>query len=97
MASFEKIAVWGTSAPLVGNTKAIFDTGTTMIVGDPDGIKRLYDPLQFFGARYAPEYGDGLFTSTCCRLDATQRLISPSQSLATSTHPSPFILGGRKS
>lgn len=64
MASFEKIVMWGTSAPLVGKTNAVFDTGTTMILGDPAGIKRLYDPLLLFGARSAPEYGDGFFTST---------------------------------
>ncbi|KAH9984829.1 aspartic peptidase domain-containing protein [Russula vinacea] len=46
-------------------TNAVFDTGTTMILGDPAGIKRLYDPLLLFGARSAPEYGDGFFTIPC--------------------------------
>lgn len=49
---------------MVGQTETIFDTGTTQIIGDPDGIERLYAPLLPFGAMAAPQYGDGIYTST---------------------------------
>lgn len=44
--------------------EAIFDTGTTMTVGDPIGIEVFYAPLLRFGAQLAPEYGEGFYTST---------------------------------
>ena len=43
---------------------AIFDTGTTLIIGDPVGITDFYTALSPFGARPSPEYGVGLYTST---------------------------------
>ena len=46
------------------NINAIFDTGTTLILGDPARIAVLYDALLRFGARLSPEYGDGFYTST---------------------------------
>ena len=49
---------------MVGKTDAIFDTGTTQIVGDPEGIEQFYAPLIPYGALLAPEYGDGIYTST---------------------------------
>ena len=49
---------------VIGTTSAIFDTGTTLIVGDPAGIERFYAPLMVYGAIPAPEYGDGIYTST---------------------------------
>jgi cathepsin D len=45
----------------VQGTEAIFDTGTTLIIGDPARIALLY--LQIPGALPAPEYGVGLYTS----------------------------------
>jgi hypothetical protein len=43
---------------------AIFDTGTTMIIGDLNGITEFYAELSRFGALFSPEYGDGIYTST---------------------------------
>ena len=84
----------------VGLTEVIFDTGTSLIIGDPIGIERLYDPLHFYGARSAPEYGDGTYISTWARkaVDRTPHtLICLSQYLATLVLPSPCILEGRNS
>jgi hypothetical protein len=88
--------------PVVGKTAAIYDTGTTQFVGDPDSIKRFFEPLElFYGAQYAPQYGAGIYTSTSTSL--VLLLIRPhntfylSQSHATLTLPSPFLLKGRKS
>ena len=49
---------------MVGETKAIYDTGTTQIIGDPQGIAQLYAPLMAFGARPSPADGVGIYTST---------------------------------
>ena len=47
------------------NFEAIFDTGTTMIVGDPSGISKFYEKLPGYGVDWLPEYdGDGSYTST---------------------------------
>lgn len=56
--------MFGSAVRVVGLTEAIFDTGTTQILGDPDGIERFYAPLKRFGAKPAPQYGDGIYTST---------------------------------
>jgi hypothetical protein len=53
--------VEGVPLPVVGQTEAIYDTGTTQIVGDPEGIRQLYAPLLVYGAQ--PD-SDGLYTST---------------------------------
>jgi len=49
---------------VLGKFEAIFDTGTTLIIGDPDGISVFYAALLPFGALPAPELGDGIYTST---------------------------------
>jgi cathepsin D len=49
---------------VVGKTQTIFDTGTTQIIGDPKGIKQFYALLRFYGAKPAPQYGEGIYTST---------------------------------
>jgi len=60
-ASFKSISVDGNT--VVGNTEAIFDTGTTLIVGDKHGISKLFAPI--LGAQSAPQYGPGLYTIPC--------------------------------
>jgi cathepsin D len=47
--------------PVVGGNAAIFDTGTTLILGDPDGIAALFGAID--GAQLAPQLGEGLYTS----------------------------------
>jgi hypothetical protein len=55
----------GNPSEVVGQTETIFDTGTTMIIGDPAGIEQLYAPLLAVGAMPAPpQDGVGLYTST---------------------------------
>lgn len=46
------------------NIDAIFDTGITWIVGDSGRIEQFYAALEPYGAKHAPEYGDGIYTST---------------------------------
>ena len=85
---------------VIGTTSAIFDTGTTLIVGDTAGIERFYAPLVVYGAMPAPQYGAGIYTSKWASSVADQtpyNVFSLSQSLATSILPSPFMLEGRKS
>jgi len=60
-ASFNSITVNGKSA--VGSTAAIFDSGTTHIVGDPISIGELFKPIS--GAQAAPQFGDGIYTIPC--------------------------------
>ncbi|KAI0292907.1 acid protease [Russula brevipes] len=60
-ASFNSISVGGST--VIGNTAAIFDTGTTEIVGDPAGIQKLFQSIS--GAQAAPELGPGSFTIPC--------------------------------
>jgi hypothetical protein len=59
-APFDCISVFG--IPAVEKTEAIYDTGTTQILGDPVGIQRLYDEI--LGSLPAKKYGDGFYTST---------------------------------
>ena len=85
---------------VVGETKTIFDTGTTQIIGDPAGIEDFYTPLVlFYGAEPAPQYGAGIYTSTWAGnvADPMPHNIFPSQSLAISILPSLLQLEGRKS
>jgi hypothetical protein len=49
---------------VVGQTAAIFDTGTTQIISDPDSIAKFFDAIS--GAKSAPELGTGLYTSALC-------------------------------
>ncbi|KAI0299938.1 acid protease [Russula brevipes] len=60
-APFDSISVNGKT--VVQETEAIFDTGTTLIIGDPVGIASLY--LEIPGALPAPQYGVGLYTIPC--------------------------------
>lgn len=46
---------------VVGSTAAIFDSGTTLIVGDPTGIANLFGAID--GAQSAPQLGEGTYTS----------------------------------
>ncbi|KAI0253317.1 acid protease [Lactifluus subvellereus] len=48
---------------VVGNTTAIFDTGTTLILGDEGGISKLFARIP--GARLAPHHGRGIYTIPC--------------------------------
>jgi len=48
---------------VVGSTAAIFDTGTTQIVGDPTGIAAIFSSIS--GAQAAPQLGDGVYTIPC--------------------------------
>ena len=91
------MTVEGLTVEAVGLTEVIFDTGTGMIIGDPIGIERLYNPLHFYGARSA---GDGTYISAWASraVDQTsQTLICLSQYLATLVLPSSYILAGRNS
>ena len=45
----------------MGSTAAIFDTGTTQIIGDLAGIENLFK--QISSAQAAPQYGYGIYTS----------------------------------
>ena len=60
LASFDSISVNG--APVVESAAAIFDSGTTQIVGDPTGIGKLFEAID--GAQPAPQLGEGAYTST---------------------------------
>jgi hypothetical protein len=56
------------------NIEAIFDTGIAWIVGDSNRIKQFYAALEPFGAKHAPEYGPGIYTSTWSSGSADQPL-----------------------
>ncbi|KAI0287671.1 acid protease [Russula brevipes] len=60
-ASFNGVSVNGNT--VVGSTAAIFDTGSTLIVGDPAGVAKLFSSIS--GARLAPEIGEGIYTIPC--------------------------------
>ncbi|KAH9984825.1 acid protease [Russula vinacea] len=67
-ASFDKITVTidGDPREVVGQTEAVFDTGTTMIIGDPVGIEQFYAPLLAVGAQpLPPQNGVGFYTIPC--------------------------------
>ena len=82
------VTVDGVPWPVVGKTAAIYDTGTTQIVGDPDSIEKFYEPLVlFYGAKSAPQYGDGIYTSTSA--SPASSLIRPHK---FSIHHSPMQL-----
>jgi hypothetical protein len=58
--------------PGLENVNAIFDTGTTMIVGDPVGIQAFFAPLLKYGAM--PMDGSpGFYTSTWANVLAISR------------------------
>jgi len=57
-APFDSISVNGNT--VVGQTEAIFDTGSSQIIGDPDGIKALFDSIPGAQAN-----GDGTYTIPC--------------------------------
>jgi hypothetical protein len=46
-----------------GNLEVIFDTGTTLMVGNRRGIGRFYAELSSFGVD-SQYYGSGCYTST---------------------------------
>jgi hypothetical protein len=48
-------------APVVESTAAIFDSGTTKIVGDTASIAKLFEAID--GAQSAPQFGEGTYTS----------------------------------
>ena len=50
--------------PGLENVNAIFDTGTTMIVGDPAGITAFFAPLVASGSAEPWADSPGYFTST---------------------------------
>ena len=58
-ASFNSISVNG--APVVERTAAIFDNGTTQIVGDTASIAKLFEAID--DAQSAPQFGEGTYTS----------------------------------
>jgi hypothetical protein len=74
---------------VVGSKAAIFDTGTSLILGDTAGIAALFGAID--GAQLAPEIGKGIYTSAFSgATDQSTRIFIPSipQSLARSTLPS---------
>jgi hypothetical protein len=46
---------------VMGSTTAIFDTGSTIITGDPHGISKFFEAIP--NARRAQEIGDGFYSS----------------------------------
>lgn len=75
--------------PVVGNNAAIFDTGTTGILGDPDGIAALFGAIS--GALPAPHLAKGVYTSAFTSAADHQigfHIPSIPQSLARSILPS---------
>jgi hypothetical protein len=75
--------------PVVGGNAAIFDTGTSLILGDPDDVAALFGEID--GAQLAPDLGDGLYTSAfSIATDQSTHIHIPSipQSLAHSILPS---------
>jgi cathepsin D len=62
----------------MGRTAAIFDTGTTQILGDPGSIAKMFEAIS--GAKSAPSYGIDLYTSALCYV-AGQSIISNLYSL----------------
>jgi len=57
-APFDSISVNGNT--VVGQTESIFDTGSSHIIGDPDGIKALFNSIPGAQAN-----GDGTYTIPC--------------------------------
>ncbi|KAH9958947.1 acid protease [Russula dissimulans] len=57
-APFDSISVNGNT--VVGQTEAIFDTGSSLIIGDPDGINALFGSIPGAQAN-----GDGTYTIPC--------------------------------
>jgi hypothetical protein len=45
---------------VIGETTAIFDTGTTQMISSPNNIAKLFEAIS--GAKSAPELGTGLYT-----------------------------------
>ncbi|KAI0299940.1 acid protease [Russula brevipes] len=60
-APFDTISVNGDS--VLGRTEAIFDTGASQIIGDPNGISRIFASID--GAQEAPDVGPGIYTIPC--------------------------------
>ena len=57
----------------VGTTAAVFDTGTTLIIGDPIGIQEFYTSLLPYGAEPQPPVnGVVIYTSTWASSAADQ-------------------------
>jgi hypothetical protein len=83
---------------VVAKTTAIFDTGTTQILGDADGISNLF--AQIPGAEPAPQYA-GAYTSAYLQSNAAGSLAHTSdflsQFLVISMLPFPLMLVGRSS
>ena len=49
---------------VVGQTAAIFDTGTTQILGDPGSIATMFEAIS--GAESTSKYDIDLYTSALC-------------------------------
>jgi hypothetical protein len=58
--------------PGLENVKAIFDTGTTLIVGDPTGIMDFFAPLELRSDAEPVLDSPGYYSSTCANLAANQ-------------------------
>lgn len=61
-ASFNSLSVNGDTVE--GKSAAIFDTGTTQILGDPGSIAKMFEAIS--GAKSAPSYDIDLYTSALC-------------------------------
>ena len=46
---------------VLGSTATIFDSGTTLILGDPICVAKLFEAVN--GAQLAPQLGEGIYTS----------------------------------
>ena len=64
----------GLTETVIGKRKAVFDTGTSAIVGDPAGIKEFYK--QVHGAKPMMNGRRYLSTWTVLLIDTARRLIS---------------------
>ena len=61
-------------SPVLGlkNIKAVFDTGTTLIVGDPAGIMDFFAPLVLSSGAEPVSNSPGYYSSTWASLAADQ-------------------------
>jgi cathepsin D len=92
LAPFNSISVNGQT--IVGSTAVIFDTGSTMIVGDPTGIENLFKPI--IGAKWAPQVGRGLYTSGLSSAATWQSTYLPSILVPCNFNtPISFDVGGK--
>lgn len=77
--------------PIIGSISVIFDTGTSLILGDPAGIAALFGAIN--GAQLAPQLGEGIYTSAFSgATDQSTRIHIPSMPQSLAHLILPFLL-----